>query len=118
MRNFKKLTIWQESMNIVKKVYELSNFLPKEENYGIKSQIQRAAVSVPSNIAEGCSRNSEIEFKRFWEISIGSAFELETQLIINEIYLSDDTHLKDLMIKINGLQKMINNLITKIKEHN
>ena len=68
--------IWQKAMNIVVCIYKLTALLPKDETYGLKTQLQRAAVSIPSNIAEGCSRNSEPDFKRFLEIAIGSAFEL------------------------------------------
>lgn len=84
MRDFKKLEIWKNGITIVKHVYSLVQKLPSEEKFGLKSQLSRAAVSVPSNIAEGCSRNSEVEFKRFLEISLGSLFEVETQLIISE----------------------------------
>lgn len=88
MRNFRNMKIWQEGLAIVKKVYNLSEQLPPEEKYGLRSQTCRSAVSIPSNIAEGCSRDSEIDFKRFLEISLGSSFELETQLIIiKEQYL-------------------------------
>lgn len=78
MRDFRKLDIWKNGIELVKQVYQLSNKLPSEEKFGLRSQITRAAVSVPSNIAEGCSRNSEVEFKRFLEISMGSLFEVET----------------------------------------
>jgi four helix bundle protein len=84
MRNFRELMIWQKTMDIVVCVYELSSSLPRDETYGLKSQLQRAAVSIPSNIAEGCSRNTEPDFKRFLEVAIGSAYELETQLSITE----------------------------------
>ena len=86
MRNFKELTVWKSGMDIVKKVYILANLLPDTEMYGLKTQMQRAAISIPSNIAEGCSRHSDVEFKRFLEIAIGSSFELETQLILCEEY--------------------------------
>ena len=82
MRNFRTLNIWQEGIAIVKQVYRLAELLPVEEKYGLRSQICRSVVSIPSNIAEGCSRNSQIDFKRFLEIALGSSFELETQLII------------------------------------
>ena len=82
MRNFRNLNIWQQGIELVTYVYEVAAQLPKEEKYGIASQICRASVSIPSNIAEGCSRNSDIEYKRFLEIALGSAFELETQLVI------------------------------------
>ncbi len=62
----------------------LAEFLPVAEKYGLRSQICRSAVSIPSNIAEGCSRSSQVDFKRFLEIALGSSFELETQLIIIE----------------------------------
>ena len=82
MRDFRKYTVWQDGIKFVKRIYKFSESLPKDEKFGLISQIKRASVSIPSNIAEGCSRNSEIEFKRFLEIALGSAFELETQLII------------------------------------
>ena len=90
--------------------------LPVEEKYGLRSQICRSAVSIPSNIAEGCSRNSQIDFKRFLEISLGSSFELETQLIIiEELSLIPTKDVKVIMDQLNIEQKMINNLISKIK---
>jgi len=116
MKNFRKLNIWQQGIILVKEIYKLSTLLPKEEKYGLKSQICRAAVSVPSNIAEGCSRNSEKEFKRFLEISIGSSFELETQLIIiQKLQFISEEILKSVFELLNKEQKMINNLINKLK---
>jgi len=116
------LKIWQQGMQIVKATYRLTSLLPKEEKYGIVSQMNRAAVSIPSNIAEGCSRNGEIDFKRFLEIAQGSAFELETQLIIIEeigLMKSDSENFISLITLIHEEQRMINSLITKIKtEHN
>lgn len=84
MRNFRNLEIWQLGMEIVKLTYELLNKLPKSEDFGLKSQMQRAAISIPSNIAEGCSRKSSKELARYFEISIGSSFELETQMIASQ----------------------------------
>ncbi len=116
MRNFRELLIWKEGILIVQEVYELSSFLPPEEKYGLRSQICRAAVSIPSNIAEGASRNSDFEFKRFLEIAIGSSFELETQLIIiNEMKLAPEEDVSSLLSQINTNQKMINSLISKLK---
>ena len=87
-RNFRTLNIWIDGIILVKHVYQLAELLPSEEKFGLKSQICRAAVSIPSNIAEGSSRNSEIDFKRYLEIALGSSFELETQLIIiQELHL-------------------------------
>jgi len=84
MRDFRTLNIWKGGIAIVKQVYRLAEFLPVAEKYGLRSQICRSAVSIPSNIAEGCSRSSQVDFKRFLEIALGSSFELETQLIIIE----------------------------------
>ena len=84
MRNFKKYDTWIDAMGIVDKIYNAINKFPKNERYALFSQISRAAVSIPSNIAEGAGRNSEKDFARFLEFSLGSAYELETQLIIAE----------------------------------
>jgi four helix bundle protein len=82
MKNFKKLEVWQRGIDIVKCAYELTKLLPNEEKYNLVSQINRSAVSIPSNIAEGSSRKSEKDYFRFLEIALGSCFELETQVII------------------------------------
>lgn len=116
MRNFRTLEIWKNGIVIVKQIYQLSQKLPSQEKFGLRSQITRAAVSIPSNIAEGCSRNSEIEFKRFLEISIGSLFEIETQLIIcEELNFLTSENLKDIFELLNKEARMINSLINKIK---
>ena len=116
MRNFRTLNIWQEGIAIVKQIYRLAEWLPVEEKYGLRSQICRSAVSIPSNIAEGCSRTSQIDFKRFLEIALGSSFELETQLIIiEELSLIPTKDVKVIVDQLNIEQKMINNLISKLK---
>ncbi|WP_139135180.1 four helix bundle protein [Roseivirga sp. 4D4] len=78
MRDFKKLKIWQSGIQLVEQVYQVTNTFPNAEKFGLTSQMTRAAVSIPSNIAEGGARNSQKEYKRFLEIALGSAFELET----------------------------------------
>jgi len=116
MRDFRKLEIWKNGIELVKQVYQLSSKLPSEEKFGLRSQITRAAVSVPSNIAEGCSRNSEVEFKRFLEIATGSLFEVETQLIITqELKFIEENKLKVTFALIQKEARMINSLINKIK---
>lgn len=82
MNRFKNLDIWKDAVILAKNVHVLTASLPKEETYGLKSQLRRAAVSVASNIAEGAGRNSSGEFNQFLGIAIGSAFEVDTQLII------------------------------------
>jgi four helix bundle protein len=94
----------------------VSAMLPEEEKFGLKTQLCRAAVSVPSNIAEGSSSNSEIEYKRFLEITMGSLFELETQLIIiQELCFIPEEKINKVLELVHVEQKMINNLITKLK---
>ncbi len=116
MRNFKELKIWQLGMDIVKDIYLLSKKLPDEEKYGLQNQITRAAVSIPSNIAEGSSRHSDIDFKRFLEIALGSSFELQTQLlIIQSLNLINQDELTLIFDKIEQENKMINGFISKIK---
>ncbi len=120
MRDFRTLNIWKGGIVIVKQVYRLAEFLPIEEKYGLRSQICRSAVSIPSNIAEGCSRSSQIDFKRFLEMALGSSFELETQLIIiQELSIISanisDEEIKVILDQLNKEQKMINNLISKLK---
>jgi four helix bundle protein len=82
MKDFKKLRIWQKGLQISIGAYKLIETFPKEERFGLSSQITSAAVSIPSNIAEGSSRSSERDYSRFIEISLGSSFEFNTQLLI------------------------------------
>jgi four helix bundle protein len=116
--NFKNLNIWKMSIELADKIYDASDLFPKNEDFGLKSQIRRCAVSVPSNIAEGSSRTSDKDFNRFLEISLGSLFELQTQLIIakNRNFINEETF-KIIEERIIELQKMIsgfqNNLIPR-----
>lgn len=80
--NFEKLISWQRTRNLVKQVYGVSNHFPEEERYGLCAQIRRAAVSIPSNIAEGCGRGTDKDMSRFLRIAVGSSCELETQLFL------------------------------------
>lgn len=106
--NFKNLNIWKLSLNLADDVYGLTDSFPKGEEFGLKSQLRRCAVSIASNIAEGSSRSSNKDFNRFLEISLGSLFELQTQIIIsyNRNFL-DPAQLEMLELKITDLQKMI-----------
>jgi four helix bundle protein len=83
MHNYQELKIWQEGRKLVKSIYLMTATFPKEEIYGLTSQIRRAAISIPSNIAEGTGRNSDKEFQRFLDYAMGSLFELETQIILS-----------------------------------
>ena len=111
MKDFKKLKVWQRGIEMVIGVYKSSKSFPKEELYGLTSQMRSSAISVPSNIAEGSGRNSDKDFNRFLDISLGSSFELETQLIItHELKYLPDNEFDELTNKVQEEQKMISGL--------
>jgi four helix bundle protein len=116
MHNFRELKVWQEAMEITKRTYKLTRTFPSSEIYGLTSQINRAAVSIPSNIAEGSGRNGNKEFVQFLSISMGSCFEVETQLTLalEFSYLQKDDYDR-LILDLNKLEKMINSLISTLK---
>ncbi len=116
MANFKELLVWQKSINFVTEIYELTNDFPKDEMYGLTSQIRRASISIPSNIAEGNSRRSVADYLQFLKIARGSCAEVETQLIIaqNLKFLSEEHYLK-LNQDIIEISKMLNGLINSLK---
>ena len=116
MRNFKQLLIWQKGFQIAIKSFNVISSFPKEEKKGISSQITRAAVSIPSTTAEGSSRSSRKDYNRFLEISLGSSFELETQLLIAEAVNFGEKEKKDDLLKdIDEEQKMIMSFMSKLK---
>ena len=115
MRNFRKLDIWSGSIKLCKAIYLFSGQLPKEEQYGIVSQIKRASVSIPSNIAEGASRKSEKEYSRFLEIAIGSSFEVENLLVLTqELGFATNEQVQPVLEQLESVQKRINALISVI----
>jgi len=103
--NFRELKIWKESMTLVKKIYLITADLPKDEKFGLISQINRCSISIPSNIAEGSGRTSEKEFLHFLNIAISSSYELETQLIL--VYDIYNIETKSILTDLETLQKMI-----------
>lgn len=111
MHNFRKLDIWLDGVELADTVYSLTDSFPRPEVYGLASQMQRAAVSVPSNIAEGSGKGSDRDFARFLSISLGSLFELETQVEIayRRGYISTENYYS-LLPKVESLQKRIYNL--------
>jgi len=117
MRNFRNFTVWKNAIELAKMIYKVTEVFPTTEKFGLISQIQRASISISSNIAEGSSRKSETDFARFLEIAIGSAFEVETQLIIaEELNYINESDFESLILNINKLQKQINALIIKIRQ--
>ena len=115
IKSFKDLKIWQRGMEIVKDVYELTRQFPKEETYGLMSQMRRCAVLMPSNVAEGFKRYHNKEYKQFLYITLGSSAELETQLIIskNLSYITS-VQLDPVIEKLDVLGRMITSLMRKL----
>jgi four helix bundle protein len=117
MNNYKNLKIWQEAMELAVDVYQLTKSFPKEETHGLTSQLRRAAISIPSNIAEGACRNNDREFKQFLGIAYGSTGEVDTQLhmAFRLEYITEDTYNK-YQERIERIQKMNYNLQTRLLE--
>ncbi|WP_010522831.1 four helix bundle protein [Aquimarina agarivorans] len=114
MHDFKKLLIWQKAMNVTKDVYLLTSNFPKEEKYGLISQIRRSAISIPSNISEGAGRNTNGEFKNFLGIANGSSNELLTQLILSQqLGLVDENLVQPIIEDLIEVQKINYSLIQK-----
>jgi len=115
IRNFKDLEVWKLGKNIALELYAITKQFPKEEMFGLTSQMKRASVSIPSNIAEGFCRNHKKEFKQFLFLSLGSCAELETQIeISHDIKLLPKDKKDPLLEMIDHEQKMLRNLIKKI----
>ncbi len=116
MKTHKDLDVWKKAIEFVTAIYKITSTFPKNELYGLTSQIRRASVSIPSNIAEGSARHHDNEYRQFLYVSLGSAAELETQLIIsmNLGYL-DNENSKALISDLNIISRMIQGLIKSIK---
>jgi four helix bundle protein len=115
MKNFKELVVWQLGFEITLLCYDLVRLFPQEEKYGLVSQITRAAYSIPSNIAEGGSRKSAREYAHFLEIALGSAFELETQLLLSQnLGFCNISQTESILCKIDQEQKMLIAFIKKL----
>jgi four helix bundle protein len=115
--NYKQLIVWQKSIDLTEFVYRLTSRFPKEEIYGLTSQIRRCSVSVPSNIAEGQARSSIPQFKHFLSIAKGSLAELETQFIVSErlkYIAKEDFEL--FQTHVNEVGKLLNGLINSLKD--
>ena len=108
--NFRKLAIWQEARKLVNETYLITSKFPKPEMYGLSNQLQRCAVSIASNIAEGSARNSDKHFVQYLETALGSSFEWETQLICaKDLEYMDDVIFEKNLKAIQKLQAMISN---------
>lgn len=118
MHNFKELKVWQRARALVKQVYLLTAQLPNSEKYNLRSQMESCSVSIMSTIAEGSGRGSDIDFARFLDMSLGSAHELESQLIVSFDlgYISEDT-LEQFSSELSEIQRMIVALIKKLRNN-
>ena len=117
MKTHKDLIVWQKSLDYVTEIYQLTKSYPKDEIYGLANQLRRAAVSIPSNIAEGAARSTKNEFNQFLHISLGSLSELETQLLISENlgYLSKDDSIKKIE-KLTEIRRTLLGLISSLEK--
>ncbi len=116
--SYKKLLIWQRARLLVRKIYELAKQFPKEETYGLTSQIKRAAISIPSNIAEGSQRTSDKEFSNFILIARGSLAELETQCILAiDLKFVTEKQANPLLEEMEEISKMLYSFCSKLTAH-
>jgi len=117
IQNFKDLMVWQRAKKFAIEVYKATKSFPRAEQFGLASQVRRAAISIPSNIAEGYARQYTGEFIQFLYMALGSAAELETQLIISEeLRYMKEEELKGMLGILKEIQKMLNGLINSLRE--
>jgi len=109
VHDYEKLEVWKKSLDLVEDVYRLTSRFPKEEVYGLTNQIRRAAVSIPSNVAEGSRRGTNKDFAQFLRVAMGSASELETQLQIADRLQYAST--EEIRRELRGILKMLNKLV-------
>ncbi|HEY9117335.1 MAG TPA: four helix bundle protein [Roseivirga sp.] len=115
MNNYKELKVWQKAVDLAEMIYQISGNYPKEEKFGLISQLRRAAISVASNIAEGAGRNTDGEFRQMLGIAYGSICEVETQLILSDrMAIIDKSEFEKLSNEIATIQKMLYALIKKL----
>lgn len=116
MRDFKKFTFWEDTMQVTVDVCNLTRKFPAEERYALGDQLRRASVSIASNIAEGSGRNSDLDFAHFLDVSLGSSYEVEVQLYIAQRlgYLTDE-EIKPLLNKVFSVQRQISGFIKKLR---
>jgi four helix bundle protein len=116
-KNYQDLTTWQEAMNLVESIYKLTKRFPKEEQFCLVTQLRRAAISVPSNIAEGQDRRAKKEFYHFLKIAHGSVREIETQLIIaRRLQYLDETATREVMEQVALVGRLITGLMNSLND--
>ncbi|MEQ8904673.1 four helix bundle protein [Ekhidna sp.] len=115
MNNFRELKVWQRAIDLATLIYSLTKSFPESEKYGLTSQLQRAAISVSSNIAEGSGRQTKPDFKHFLSIALGSLYEIESQLVVSQKlnYISEEA-VNTAISEVTEIQKMIYSLRSKL----
>lgn len=115
MKTFRDLLVWQKAINFVSIIYKSTKTFPKEEIYGLTSQMKRSAISIPSNIAEGYGRKSRKDYLRFLQIAMGSIFEIQTQLEISKnLEFIQEESFTELYEDSREIERMLSSMITKI----
>ena len=115
-RSYENLLVWQKSVDLSAIIYQITKTFPKDEIFGLTSQMRRCSVSIPSNIAEGSERASDLEFIRFINIALGSLAELKTQVVIgNKVEIIKDELSEEIKNKVDDISKMLKSLKNKIK---
>jgi four helix bundle protein len=115
MKDFRQLKVWQSAHRLALGIYELTRGFPKEELYGLTSQMRRASVSIAANIAEGCAQKTDAAFCRFLVIALGSGAELEYHLLLShDLGLVSDSNYESLQTELTAIKKMLNGFISKL----
>lgn len=115
MRDFRELKVWEKSHNLILKVYQITKDFPREELYGLTSQLRRAGASIPTNIAEGCGRKTDVDLSRFLNIAFASASELEYLLLLaRDLKLIEISIYNELTSNVVEIKKMLFSLMEKI----
>ena len=116
MRDFHQLSVWQKSHQFTLDVYTLTRAYPKEELFGLTSQIRRSSSSIATNIAEGCGRGSDADFGRFLQMAMGAASESEYQILLSfDLNYIDENQYKQMNAKVTEIKRMLSSLISKTK---
>tara|TARA_R110000850_G_scaffold4202_4_gene19539 strand:+ start:599 stop:958 length:360 start_codon:yes stop_codon:yes gene_type:complete len=119
MRDFRELDFWKRSHELTLEIYAVTRQFPKEEKFGLTSQLRRSMMSIPSNIAEGCGRNSIPDLGRFLDIAMGSASEAEYQLLLaKDLNYLPTNCFEELSIELIAIRKMLNEYIQKLRANN
>ena len=117
MRSFKELKVWQKGHELTLAIYRATKSFPKDETYGLTSQLRRAAASIPANIAEGCVRGSGADFRRFLQVALGSASELEYHILLShELGYLDKNQYESMSGNATELKRMLTSFIQKLSQ--